>query len=206
MAKSDFHELYVEQDVLAGGVWVDPDGDIFIQVIDMGSATGDEGVTTIEKGIGVINEETVRKGLEMSGLFTLEAPPQPRRRTGRKAWDPTRRRRDPAPKPGHLFWKPDVPEGFRIMDTWLAFSESQEPFIKFTEEAQEDLLRALEGAFAYMGFDGSPDNSVVVIDRSSDVDQRNDPRWGPNAIISRNPEKAVWRELKKMGVEKPDAN
>ncbi len=75
MAKSDFHGLYVDGDILAGGTWVNPDDQTFIQVIDMESAAAHEGVNAIEKGISYISEETVMRGLEMNDLFTLEEPP-----------------------------------------------------------------------------------------------------------------------------------
>ncbi len=205
MAKSDFRGLYVDGDILAGGTWVNPDDQTFVQVIDMESAAGFDGVNVIEKGVGAVNNETVMRGLEMNGLFTLEPPPatDPPRR-GRKAWDPTARYSDvPTPQPGQLFWTPKSPEGPRIIATWMVFAESVETFDELAKPDQVDVLRALEGAFAYAGFDGSPDHSVIVIDRGSD--ERKNPQW-KNAIISKNPERIIWRELKKMGVEKPDAD
>ncbi len=193
-----FYELYRDVNVTSGGVWVDPDTMDFIQVTDMDSAVGEEGVTLVEKGGSFADEETVKGGLRSAGFFEVDKPPAPPRT--RKHWDP--RPWKPHPKPGYLFWLPKVPEGYRILEAWKRWNElddAGEKFESLPEDLKLDVLIALEASFGYSGFDGSPGESVAVIEKgTAGVKERH--KWG-EAVVSKNPERAVWKILKEMGVE-----
>jgi len=196
-----FYSLHRDRNVLYGGAWFNPDDMEIIEVIDMESAAGDEGVTMLERGgIHVPNEDHLRKALESAGFFHEEGPPSPRE--GRKFWDP--RPWGPPPQPGQLFWTPKPIDGPRIMQAWKTWKDLDAEGGKFEElpeEVQHDVLMAADAILGYSGAEYG--GQVFVIDKAQRRSGAKTGSW-PGAIYSSNPEKAVWKILKKWGVRRDE--
>ncbi len=197
-----FYELRSDIEVIYGGVWFDPVDNSAIEVIDMEVATGEEGmgITLIEEGPIYINEERLKKAAESAGLFHEERPPQPP--TGRKHWLP--RPWEPPPKPEHLFWMPEPIPGPKVMKAWGEWNELNNEGVKF-EELPEDMrnyiLMGVDAIMSYYGMDGGPSRSVAVIEYGLGMKQKKE-KWGENSVITKNPERAVWKILAEMGVRR----
>ncbi len=192
-----FYPIYRDVNVAAGGLWFDPkDGDI-IDVTDLGSATGEYGVTLVEDGSLYITQERLEKAGKSAGLFQDVPPPTPP--TGRKHWDP--RPWAPPAKPGYLFWMPAEPvPGPKVLEAWDKWSELSQKGITFEELSKSEQHYILIGAevlMSYYGFD--VDRSIAVIERGPGMKEKKD-KWGDSSVISKNPERAVWKILKEWGV------
>jgi hypothetical protein len=204
-----FYELYADRHVLHGGLWFDPDESEFIRVTDMDSAAGEKGVTLLERGYAHITEERLREAAENTELFYVEPPPSPPK--GRKHWFP--RPWAPPPKPGYLFWTPNIPRGPHVISAWATWTKLNEEeggkFDELPEEVQKDVLLGAQTVNEYAGVDAM--ESVYVIDknqrRPGSVSQKwektKEGAW-PSAIYESNPERAVWKILGKWGVRRDE--
>lgn len=193
-----FYGLYVDQDITLGGLFFNPDDNGMIEVIDMESASGQRGVIYVERGSLHVDEERMRRAVESSGYFHVESPPevpQGRKRWLSVPWTPT-------PEPGYLFWVPRPPLGPKILEAWEAWSEHLEEGGKFEELPEETKKLIFLGARAVLDYSGiSEGETHVVIKKYPGAEKWKDHDY-PNAIISKNPEAAIWKILKQMGVRK----
>jgi hypothetical protein len=193
-----FYSLYQDANVVNGGLWFNPEDLEFVEVIDMDSATGATGVNIIQRGSAYITEDRLRTAVESAGHFEPQLPPlQP---TGRKHWFP--RPWTPPPKPGHLFWAPDPVRGPRIIKAWEDWeTRANDEGIKFKDlpaDQQQDILVGVEAYHGYYGTDS--DREYVVIERHRGMAEQK-RQFGEDAIITTNPERAIWKILKELGVE-----
>ncbi len=192
-----FYSLYRNVNVAAGGLWFDPKDGAVIQVTDMASAAGEEGITLIEDGSLYITQERLEKAAKSADLFQDQPPPEPP--TGRKHWDP--RPWAPPTKPGYLFWMPVQPvPGPKVLEAWDKWSELLQKGITFEEllkSEQHYILIGAEALESYYGFDVN--QSMVVIEYGPGMQAKKD-QWGDSSVISKNPERAVWKILKEWGV------
>lgn len=193
-----FYNLYSNRDVTEGGLWYNPDDNEMIEVTDMESGAGEKGVIYVEIGSLYVTEETMRRAVEGSGYFQLEPPPEAPR--GRKRWLSIPF--IPEPAPGYLFWVPETPLGPKILEAWETWTEHHKrggKFEELPEETQELVFRGAQELHSYSGMDGG--DTHVVIQKYPGAEKWKDHDY-PNAIISSNPETAVWKILKSMGVRK----
>jgi len=195
-----FYSLYKDRHVVYGGVWYDPVNEDFIEVIDVADAgRNHESVNYIERGSAYMTVERLETALRGAGYFTEEEPPK--HPAGRKQWfveDLI-----PPPKPGALFWMPEPILGPRILkswEEWEAFKRAGSKFEEVPQEIRDDVLLAAEAVMSYHGIDGGHSGPIVVIKKADATPKLR--REYPNAIISSNPEKAIWEILKKMGVRR----
>lgn len=193
-----FYELYADRNVVNGGLWFDPEENEIIEVIDMDSGAGETGVNYIERGSLHVTEERMRSAVESSGHFSVESPPGPPK--SRKRWFSVPW--TPPPAPGYLFWVPKPPIGPKILEAWDTWTEHEREGGKFEELPEEIQELVFQGAQALHGYAGMDRGEThVVIQQYPGAKKKKEEDY-PNAIISRNPEAAIWRILKEMGVRK----
>lgn len=189
-----FYELYVDRDVLQGGLWFDPESSEYVEVIDMDDAAGEKGVTFVSRQSLAITEDLVRRALTNDGLFELEKPPSPPK--SGKWWSPAGFR--PKPRPGYLFWLPRIPSGYRIMESWLRWESllnEGEPFPSLSEQERDDVLGAAESVHRYAG--------ATEIETRTVIDKEHSARYRdqfPDATLTWHPKKAVLEILEEWGI------
>lgn len=194
-----YYPLHRDRNVVYGGSWYDPADEEFIEVMDVDVGRDYTSVNYIERGTAPIRIDDLEKALRSHGYFTEEEPTALPK--GRKQWfaeDMT-----PPPKPGHLLWVPEPIKGPGIMHSWEEWKAFQRAGAKFEEipaEMRSDVLLAADAYLAYHGSNAGHESPRVVINRADITAKLR--REYPNAIISSNPEKAIWKELKKMGVRR----
>lgn len=196
-----FYEIYLDQShVSSGALWYDPDGWEFVEVTDLDSSTGIQGVTMIQMGSAIIDEELIRKGAEFTGQGQERPPARPE---GPREWSPSWRRWPP-PKPGHLFWVPDPGPVEKYVDAWKAFEEEQVKPKEMPIDMLEALLSAAECAYAYRGMDVSW--TILVVEKTSPEFKHLEEvrlQWGASqAVPTTNPDRTVWKALKQFGIKK----
>lgn len=62
-----YYELHGDVNILYGGLWFDPDGGSFVEVIDMESAAGVEGAHLVEEGRAFLSDKVIREGAQAYG-------------------------------------------------------------------------------------------------------------------------------------------
>lgn len=194
-----FYELYADQNVTYGGVWFDPEDNSAIEVIDMESATGDKGVFFIERGSLHVTEENLKRAVESAGRFHEESPPH-KAPEGRKRWISVPF--VPSPKPGYLFWVPEPILGPKILEAWGAWTIHQEQGGEFEELPEEIRDLVLMGASDIESYSGIGEGEIRVVIQNYPGAKKKKEKTYPNAIISNDPEKSIWKILKEMGVRR----
>lgn len=185
-----FYELYrgSPDTLLDGALWFDPDSLEYIEVIDMGSAAGEEGLWMANLGDSYIDESALKEALESAGL--LHRPP-PRAR-GRKEWDP------------RFAWPPPAAPGLPGDEVLQAFRAWEEKAAKgdgiedLSPAERSNALYAAELVFGYHGFDGGPNQSVLVAERGSPSVAEAERHDG---VVTKNPERYLKALLRRWGVE-----
>ena len=193
-----FYELdrKARLDILAGGLWYNPDTGRFVEVLDMEEATGDVGVTFVEVHDESFTPEIIEEGARMGGFFIEQRPPKPPR--GRKQWSP--RPWTPPPTAGHLFWMPPPLEGPIIVEAWRAWEEEKREgrhFKDLPENVQNRVLLGAELAY-HLGGGRWLDRVVAVIKEGS---AGTDQYYTGDAIVTLKPTDAVLETLSDLGVE-----
>lgn len=212
-----FYELYRDQgNIVYGGKWFNPVTMEMIEVIDLDSASGVDGTSAIERGPVYIDEDRLREAGKSLG-WEFQAPQPPPMPEGPREWMPRSysKKWEPPPQPGNLFWVPETPLIEKIAGAWRRFGElerehrfdTEKAFLALDPEKRELVLQGADGIHSYYGFDGGSDRRHLVIEKGSDSEEDADSlidQWGArDAVVAKDPRKAVWKILKELGVKRP---
>lgn len=173
------------------------------KVVRCGCGRKVECVTLVRRGTLHDSDDRVKSALEEAGLFDPESPPpRPGPQAGPKAWDP--RPYTPPPKPGYLFWVPDAPPGYALMDVWREYVRLLNSRVRWRDlpsELIQDVAIILQILYNAHAFDGPAEETYVIIDRdSAQAGQRSFWEAMGDVFVTRDQGKAVRRVLRKMGV------
>lgn len=210
-----FFEIRRDRDVSRGGLWYDPDLDQFVEVTDLDSNSGIDGVVEIQKGWADIAPDSIEEGARELGWTKLEEPPAfpEHDESEPHDWMP-RPRIWPKPKKGDLFWVPEAPVVGRVLKVWEAWQTLKDQGRKFSEltpierdELWSGIIMAAEAVQAHSGLP-TIDRRMVVIKKGTSAAKRPDKTamaFGASRfVVTTNLEKAVWKILDSdYGIRKP---
>jgi hypothetical protein len=166
-----FEALSVDMNsVVYGGLWFDPDGLEYVEVIDLDSSSGVAGSNLVTRGRAYIDVETIRKGSEAWGMVE------------------------------------NVDEIVARSKPWL-FGRTE--FRAMNDAGKSAVLTAAEATFHYMGMDGGPEESRLVIDADASETIANAEKvaeeWRvfDDPLVADDTDGAVWSVLREWGVPEP---
>lgn len=211
-----FYDLRLDANVTFGGLWFDPETMQAVEVVDLDSAAGVDWSNLIEKGPVWITESRIRAGASTREWDIEERRPGPPVPEGPREWMPQSfyEKWAPPPKPGHLFWMPDIPLVEEIIPSWRRFEVAsselglKKGFNFLADEDKANVMLAADVVLAEYGFDTKSDDRILVIkkgsERAGDIDALTEGWRAGRGVIATNPKKMIWKILKEWGIKKPD--
>jgi hypothetical protein len=167
-----FRTLYADVHIVYGGLFYDPDKGEAIEVVDLDSAAGVSGCNLIERGEIYAAPRDIQSALRSAGQEDR-------------------------------------------LDEVLAAANALKmkgSFDALTNAQQAAILIGASAVHGYSGFDDSPD--VILVANKADVQpkrgesvaeciERLRDEWhADRTIVTKNPERAIWKTLRTMGVRK----
>lgn len=169
-----------ETDLRYGALFWKPGTSEMVEVIDLDSASGVRGANLVLRGNTHLSPEWIEGGAKAQGL------------------DQT------FPRKGPKEWMPGQTSGLSVAEQIVGAFKKHGMDYENAPLVHQDLLKlAAESAFAYGGFDGSPDQAVLVLEKNEygpDEIAVMEREWGATANVSDDTEDAVHTVLESWGI------